>query len=258
MIIRLLGIQFARLKRQKTVCLFFIVMAAIIISNAFQCAGGSENDAAANFAMESLAMEYYAGGRFPTMCMQSYIDIIGTLFLSFISAVLICGERASGMFKQPLLNGISKKQLLTAKTVSILTVALICFLFVIIVSIGTGFLMWGTRIFDRAQEYFLQMLLLAFPQTTMVLFFVFLSLFMPNISGMMCASLIILLVNNLFSQFFGKYIMFVDFMYYLYAFSGYNGTVLTGKIIVSGIIVNIVTGMILVYGIGRRADNMVM
>ena len=196
MIIRLLNIQFARLKRQKILYLFFVVMAVIIISNALQ-----EDSGTANFAAG-----YYAGGKFPTMCMQSYIDIVGTLFLSFISAVLICGEKASGMFRQPLLNGVSKKQLLIAKTISISTVALICFLFVVIVSIITGFFLWGSHIFDHAQEYLLQMLLLAFPQITMVLFLVLLSLYMSNISSMMCASLIILLVNNLFSQFFGSYI----------------------------------------------------
>ena len=248
MIIKLLNIQFARLKRQKVLYLFFIVMAAIIISNALQCAGSSEDH----------GMGYYAGGRFPTMCMQSYIDIVGTLFLSFISAVLICGERANGMFRQPLLNGVSKKQLLIAKTVSILAVALICFLFVIIFSIGTGLFLWGSHIFDNAQKYFIQMLLLAFPQTTMVLLLVLLSLYISNISGMMCASLIILLVNNLFSQFWGSYILFIDFMYYFYAFSEYNGMELTSKIIVSGITVNIVTGIVLVYGISKRINNMTM
>lgn len=102
------------------------------------------------------------------------------------------------------------------------------------------------------------MLLLIFPQTTMVLFFVLLSLYMSNISSMMCASLIILLVNNLFSQFFGNYISFIDFMYYLYAFSGYNGIELTDKMIVSGIAVNIITAIILVYGINRRTNSMTM
>jgi len=223
-------------------------MAAIIISNALQCAGSPEEN----------GVGYYAGGRFPTMCMQSYLDIIGTLFLGFVSAVLICGERAGGMFRQPLLNGISKKQLLTAKTVSILTVALLCFLFVIIFSIGTGFLFWGNSVFDHAREYVLQMLLLAFPQTTLVLFFVFLSLYMSNISSMMCASLIILLLNNLFSQFFGSAISYVDFMYYLYAFSGYNGVALTGRTIISGIAVNIITGIVLIYGIRKRTDTMTM
>ncbi len=249
MIIRLLNIQFARLKRQKILYLFFVVMAVIIISNALQ-----EDSGTANFAAG-----YYAGGKFPTMCMQSYIDIVGTLFLSFISAVLICGEKASGMFRQPLLNGVSKKQLLIAKTISISTVALICFLFVVIVSIITGFFLWGSHIFDHAQEYLLQMLLLAFPQITMVLFLVLLSLYMSNISSMMCASLrYILLVNNLFSQFFGSYISFIDFMYYLYAFSGYNGMELTGKMIVLGIAVNVITGIILVYGISRRTNSMIM
>lgn len=248
MIARLLCIQFTRLKRQKILYLFFAIMTAIIISNAFQCIGSVEDN----------GMKYYAGGRFPTMCMQSYIDIIGTLFLGFISAVLICGEKASGMFQQPLLNGVSKKQLLTAKTVSILIVALICFGFVILFSIGVGFLFWGNHIFDNVQECFLQILLLILPQVTMVLFFVFLSLYMPNISNMMCASLIILLVNNLFSQFFGNYILFVNFMYYLYGFSGYNGIALESNRIVAGVVVNVVTGMILVYCIGRRVDNMVM
>lgn len=248
MIKRLFDIQFARLKRQKLLYLFFAVMTAMIISNALQCTGSLEDN----------GMGYYAGGKFPTMCMQSYIDIVGTLFLGFISAVLICGEKASGMFTQPLLNGVSKKQLLTAKTVSIFAVALICFLFVAIVSIGVGFFLWGGCIFDQAQANLLQMLLLLFPQTTMVLFFVLLALYMPNISSMMCASLIILLVNNLFSQFFGRYLSFVDFMYYFYAFSGYNGMEVTEKVIVSGIVVNIVTGIILVYGINRRTQNMIM
>ncbi|MBD5134795.1 MAG: ABC transporter permease subunit [Lachnospiraceae bacterium] len=248
MITRLLSIQFERLKRQKLLYLYFVVMAAIIISNALQCTGSPQDN----------GMGYYAGGRFPTMCMQSHIDIIGPLFISFFSAVLICGEKASGMFKQPLLNGVSKKQLLIAKTVSIFIIALICFLFVIIFSIGTGFLLWGNHVFDNVQEYFLQILLLAFPQMTMVLFLVLLSLYMSNISGMMCASLIILLVNNLFSQFFGNYILFADFMYYLYAFSGYNGMALEGNIIVLGIVVNIVTGIILVYGISRRTSNMMI
>lgn len=251
MIIRLLHIQFARLKRQKILYLFFVLMTAMIISNGLGCAGGWNGNGTADFAAQ-----YYAGGKFPTMCMQSYIDIVGTLFLSFISAVLICGEKANGMFRQPLLNGVSKTQLLIAKTVSIFTVAVICFLFVVIVGIGTGFYLWGSHIFDHAQEYLLQMLLLFFPQTTMVLFLVLLSLYMSNISSMMCASLIILLVNNLFSQFFGGYISFIDFMYYLYAFSEYNGMELTGRTILSGIIVNTVTGFVLVCGISRRTKRM--
>ena len=248
MIKGLLSIQFARLRRQKILYLFFVVMAAIIISNALGCADSLEDN----------GMEYYAGGRFPIMCMQSYIDVIGTLFISFISAVLICGEKANGMFKQPLLNGVSKKQLVTAKTVSILIIMLICFLFVIIFSIIVGFIFWKNHILDNAKEYFLQILLLTFPQITMVLFFVFLSLYISNVSSMLCASLIVLLVNNLLSQFFGKYILYVDFMYYLYAFSGYNGMVLEGRVITIGIVVNIITGIILVYGIKRCINKMIM
>ena len=75
---------------------------------------------------------------------------------------------------------------------------------------------------------------------------------------MMCASLIILLLNNLFSQFWGNYVSFIDFMYYLYAFSGYNGIALETDRIALGIAVNIVTGVILFYGIIRRTNHMTL
>ena len=48
-------------------------------------------------------------------------------------------------------------------------------------------------------------------------------------------------------------VSYIDFMYYLYAFSGYNGMELTGKMIVLGIAVNVITGIILVYGISRQS-----
>lgn len=247
MLTELLKMQLRRLHRQKLLYLYFVVIAAFIISNALQCASNSTDT----------GMGYYAGGKFPILCMQSYIDIIGPLFLSLISAVLISGEKASGMLKQPLLNGISKKQLLVAKTTGILIAALLCFLFVVLFSIGIGFLFWGKHIFDNAQEYMLRILLLTFPHITIVLFLVLLSLHMSNISGMMCISLIILLINNLFSQFFGNYISFVDFMYYLYAFSGYNGMALNANVIVWGVVVNLVSGMILGLGIVRSMYCMV-
>jgi len=81
---------------------------------------------------------------------------------------------------------------------------------------------------------------------------------MPNISSMMCASLIILLINNLFSQFFGGYIRFVDFMYYLYPFSEYNGMVLNTDTILTGVIVNAVTIPILIGGTMKRMEHMAL
>lgn len=248
MITELLKLQLKRLNRQKLLYLYFATIAALTISNAFQCADNSKNT----------GMEYYAGGNFPILCMQLHIDIIGPLFLSFICAVLISGERASGMFKQPLLNGFSKKQLLAAKIISILIAAFVCFLFLVLFSNGVGFCFWGKQIFDNAPKCFLQILLLAVTQVTLVLFLVFLSLHMKNISSMMCVSLIILLINNLFSQFFGQYLSYTDFMYYLYAFSEYNGMMLNTNIIVLGLLVNAVTGIILVYGIIRRTNCMIM
>ena len=248
MITYLLKMQLKRLNRQKPLYLYFVIIASFTVSNAVQCTDNSANT----------GMEYYAGGNFSILCLQSYIDIIGPLFLSFICAVLISGERANGMFRQPLLNGVSKKQLLLAKIASILIAALVCFLFVILFSHGVGFLFWGKYVFAHESKYFLQILLLAVTQVTMVLFLVFLSLHMKNISGMMCVSLIILLINNLFSQFFGGYVSFVDFMYYLYAFSEYNGMMLKTKVIVLGLIVNFVTGIILSYGIVRRTKRRVI
>ena len=246
MITELLKLQLKRLNRQKILFLYFVVMILITINNAFQCKDNLTNT----------GMEYYAGGNFPILCMQSYIDIIGPLFLSFICAILISGERASGMLKQPLLNGVSKKQLILAKITSILIVALVCFLFIVLFSNGVGFWLWGKQIFDNALKCFLQIVLLICVQVVLVLFLVFVALYRNSISSMMCSALIILLINNLFSQFWGKYIAWVDFMYYLYAFSEYNGMMLDAKVILLGLVVNFVTGVGLAYGIIRRINHM--
>lgn len=248
MITELLKLQLKRLSRQKILFLYFVVLILITINNAFQCKGNLTNT----------GMEYYAGRNFPILCMQSYIDIVGPLFLSFICAILISGERANGMFKQPLLNGVSKKQLIIAKIASLLIVALVCFLFVVLFSNGVGFCFWRKQIFDNASKCFLQMVLLLCTQVILVLLLVFLSLYRNSISSMMCSALIILLINNLFSQFFGKYIALFDFMYYLYAFSEYNGMMLNVNVILLGLGVNFVTGIVLVYGIIRRINHMIM
>ena len=54
MVTELLKLQLKRLNRQKLLYLYFVIMAALIISNAFQCTDNSANT----------GMEYYAGGIF--------------------------------------------------------------------------------------------------------------------------------------------------------------------------------------------------
>lgn len=150
------------------------------------------------------------------------------------------------------------RQLLLAKIISILIVALACFLFVILFSTILGFSVWGSGVFEHMKHCLLQIVLLILPQITMVLFFVFISLYMSNISSMMCISLILLLVNNLFSQFFERYISFVDFMYYLYPFSEYNGMMLSANTIMVGVIVNVITMLLLSNGMMKRIHHMAM
>ena len=82
MIRRLLNIQFARLKRQKIVYLFFVVMAVMIISNALGLAGSFEDHDMSNFDTENFAADYYAVVNFQPCVCSSYVDIVGTLFLS--------------------------------------------------------------------------------------------------------------------------------------------------------------------------------
>ncbi len=203
----LLKIQFKRLNQLKLVYLYAAVMAAYILSNgiSFMKEGAEE------------AGGYYAGGMFVSDCICCYIDIVGPLFLALICAVLISSERSAGMFKQPLLTGISKMELIMAKTMSVITVAFACFLFTILFSTVVGCFFWGNEVFENASECLLRFWLLALPHITISLFWVFLSLYM-NLPGMLCASLIILLINNLFSQFFWKvcvgsgfYVLFLCF-----------------------------------------------
>lgn len=244
----LLIIQFKRLNRQKLIYLYFVVMTSYILSNGIQLTSKGADEAGG----------YYAGGMFPIYCVQCHIDIIGPLFLAFICAFLISGERAAGMFKQPLLAGISKKELITVKTFCVIVVAFTCFLFTILLSAVITYIFWKNQLFTNIFECFLRFLLLAIPHITISLFWVLLSLYIPNIPGMLCASLIILLVNNLFSQFFEKYISAINFMYYFYAFSGYNGIPLKQDVITTGIIVNTITAFLFIVLITRRMKHITL
>lgn len=143
---------------------------------------------------------------FPEFMMRFYVGTVGILFQVFLLTLFLCEEDRNRMLCQPLLHGESRSRMMQSKicvAISIFAVSLICFMFVVLCSIGTGFFFWGNQIF-------------------------------------------------------GAYLSYFDFMYYLYAFSGYNGAALTGKIILSGVLVNLITGTLLIYGIRRRTDRLIL
>lgn len=241
-------LQFARIRRNHIIAIYFVIRILFIISGAMTIV---KNPADAY-------IQYYAEGLFPIYCIQSHIDIVGPIFVAFVCAIIVSGEFSNGMFKQPLLNGISKMELAISKIFSLVIIAIICFLFSILCSYVVGFIVWGNNIFSEFNYCIQRFCLLLLPHITLCFFLFLLALYMRNIPSMMCASLIILLVNNLFSQFFSKFLIKTDFMYYFYAFSEYNGIQVTKSMIMNGILLNIVTLGILFGWIKNKMEKLVI
>lgn len=241
-------LQFARIRKNHMIAIYFVIRILFIISGAMTIVKNPDD----------AYIQYYAEGLFPIYCIQSHIDIVGPIFVAFVCAILVSGEFSNGMFKQPLLNGISKMELALSKIFSLVIIAIICFLFSILCSYVVGFIVWGNNIFSEFNYCIQRFCLLLLPHITLCVFLFLLALYMRNIPSMMCASLIILLVNNLFSQFFSKFLIKTDFMYYFYAFSEYNGIQVTKSIIVNGILLNIVTLGILFVWIKNKMEKLVI
>lgn len=239
-------LQFERIKRKHIILLYFVIRILFTLSDAMtRIQNPSDVD-----------IQYYAGALFPLACIQTHIDIVGPLFIAFVTAILVSGELTSGMFKQPLLNGITKAELTISKVSSIIGIAMICYLFSIICSYVVGFILWGNVMFYKFSYCMGRFCLLLLPHITLCVFLFLLALYMRNIPSMMCTSLIIFLVNNLLSQFFSKILIKTDFMYYFYAFSGYNGMQITKSTIVNGILLNVVSLAILIVWIKNKMEKL--
>lgn len=238
--------QFARIRRNHMITIYFVIRILFIISAAITIVKNPDDP----------YIQYYAEGLFPIYCIQTHIDIVGPIFVAFVCAILVSGEFSNGMFKQPLLNGISKIELAFSKIFSLVIITIICFLFSILFSYVVGFIMWGNSIFSKFNYCIQRFCLLLLPHITLCVFLFLLALYMRNIPSMMCTSLIILLVNNLFSQFFSKFLIKTDFMYYFYAFSEYNGIQVTKSMIVNGIWVNVVSLVIFFYWIESKMKKL--
>lgn len=239
-------LQFERIKRKYIILLYIVIRILFVVSDALSRVQNPDD----------VDIQYYAGGLFPLACTHLHIDIVGPLFVAFVCAFLVSGEIASGMFKQPLLNGITKTELAISKIVSIISVAILCFFVTIVSSYIVGYICWGNRIFSKFGYCMGRFGLLLLPHITLGFFLYLIALYLRNIPSMMCASLIILLVNNLFSQFFSKFLLKIDFMFYFYAFSQYNGMQVTRSIIINGVLVNIVTIGILILLIGNKMKKL--
>lgn len=239
-------LQFERINRKHIILIYFVIRILFTLSDAMTRMQNPTD----------IDIQYYAGALFPLSCIQSHVDIVGPLFIAFVCAILVSGELTSGMFKQPLLNGVTKAELTISKITSIIGIAVICFLFSIICSYVVGFVFWGNVMFSKFSYCMGRFCLLLLPHITLCVFLFLLALYMRNIPSMMCASLIIFLVNNLFSQFFSKILIKTDFMYYFYAFSEYNGMQITKSTIVSGILVNAVSLVILIVWIKNKMERL--
>ncbi len=229
---RLLKFQFERTIRQKAIWGYMAAMLLMIISN-----GISLQNPENNFHL------IHSGGNFPISALQNQATMIGPLFFALVTAFSINGERTSGVFKQPLLNGISRFQLLNCKIINIAAMMAATIFLLELLSVAVGFLMWGNAIFDSLANCFFHIGLTIAPLVVHCVGFVLLSLYTPNTAVTMCASFLILLADNLVSQFFAPAVSNFSYMYYAYAYCGFNANPIEPWMIPKGLMICLVTGV---------------
>ena len=242
---RLLKLQLARTIKQKALWCYLAAMLLIIISNSISLQD-PEND----FHL------IHSGGGFPISALQNQATMIGPLFFALITAFSINGERTSGTLKQPLLIGISRFQLLNCKIINIVTMMASTILLMECLSIAVGFLVWGNAVFDSLANCFLHIGLTVVPLAVHCLGFVLLSLYTPNTAVTMCASFLILLTDNLVSQFFAPAVSNFSYMYYAYAYCGFNANPIEPWMIPKGLLICLVTGVAFYMLAYRRMHRM--
>jgi hypothetical protein len=86
--------------------------------------------------------------------------------------------------------------------------------------------------------------------------FVLLSLYTPNTAVTMCAAFLILLADNLVSQFFVSAVSKFSYLYYAYAYCGFNGSSIEPWMIPRGLLICLVTGAVFYALAYRRMRRM--
>ncbi len=234
---QLICFQLRRIIRQKAFWIFLIGMLVMTINSAIELRRNLEDFYAVT----------YGGGLFPIYIMQGQIVLIMPLFMSIIVAYLVNGERTSGMLKQPLLQGITKRELLDSKIIVLIITSFVFITILLLSSYIVSMSAWGSGVLARENvlRCLIQYALVLIPFVTLSIFLILLSLYTANAAATIGVMLFIVLFDSLLNQFFISVISKVSFLYYIYAYSSYNNTVLENWMIFRGILICLVTAIIL-------------
>lgn len=231
---KLLELQFIRTIRQKALWVYLLAIFIMILSGCLSYLKDPLNE----FAL------FYAGAKFPIYALQTQVTTAGPLFFVLIAAFSVNAEKTSGMFKQPLLSGITKIQLLNCKILNLVAIMTISILLMEGLSYLVGYVAWGNEIFSELVSSVQNILLTLIPMTTSCVGFILLTLYTPNIAVTMCVAFIIFLADNLASQFFVKIVEKFSYLYYVYAYSLFNAKPLESWMIPKGLAISLITGII--------------
>ena len=243
--INLMKLQFTRTTKHKAVWVYLVAMTLILISNSLSLQNPDD-----------VFHHIYSGGKFPISALQSQASMVAPLFFALVAAFSVNGEKTSGVFKQPLLSGITKTQLLNCKLLNIVLVMFASVLLMGIASFVIGFAAWGSSIFDNLLLCFLHIGLTMIPLTVSCMGFILLALYTPNAAVTMCAAFFILLADNLVSQFFVSVVSNFSYMYYAYAYSGFNAQSIEMWMISKGLTISLITGVVFYFLAYRRIYRM--
>ncbi|WP_251867203.1 ABC transporter permease [Enterococcus malodoratus] len=244
---RLLQFQLAKAFRQKAFFLYLLAYTIIILSEGLAFKQNPQNDFA----------QAYAGGKFLIYTLQLQSALIGPLFFLLLAAFAINLERTTGTFHLPLINGLSKKQLLHSKFLYliILMISSISFLtlFAFLVS---GLLNGFGFVFNGLTQSLFTIFLTLISLLTTCIGAVLLCLYTKNVAITISIGLLILLVDNLLNQFMAGFVSNFSFLFYNYAFSLYNGRQLLARDIPLGLGLSIFYASLFYYLAMRKIKKM--
>lgn len=224
--IQLVRFQLTRALRQKALLLYLLAYSITIISEALSFRQNPQTDFA----------RAYAGGKFLIYSLQLQTALVGPLFFLLLASFTINLEKSTGTFQLPLLNGLTKKQLLHSKLLYLFILMISSVLFLSLFAFLTSAVLNGLEFtLEDLPVAMFSLLLVLGPLITTCIGAVLLCLYTKNMAITLGIGLIILLVDNLLNQFMSAYVANFSFLFYNYAFSLYNGRQLLARDIPLGL-----------------------
>jgi len=140
-----------------------------------------------------------SSAKFPEFMLRFYAITVGPLFMTFITSIYINEDRISGMLKQPLLHGKTRKDILNSKFIALWGLNGFMMIAIYLITYFFAFSKWGNEIFIIPQYAITlqKFLLISFSMIPMQALIILVSLYSRNAVVLMGMMFCILMLDSL-------------------------------------------------------------